>query len=140
MKLRLALSAFAAAVVFAATTPAQAPAGAPNGSTGKCGDGTYTSAASKSGACSAHKGVGAYWGAAKPMPAPAAKPAMETAPPSAKATPGGGPGMVWVNTDSKVYHCAGSRYYGKTKSGKYVSEAAAKGEGDRPDAGKPCMK
>jgi hypothetical protein len=52
----------------------------------------------------------------------------------AKATPapGGGHGLVWVNTETHVYHKEGSRFYGKTKSGKYVSEADAIKEGDRP--------
>ena len=40
--------------------------------------------------------------------------------------------MVWVNTDSHIYHKEGSRYYGKTKQGKYMSEADAMKEGDRP--------
>lgn len=48
--------------------------------------------------------------------------------------------MVWVNTASKVYHCPGAAYYGKTKAGKYVTEDAAKAEGDRPDHGKLCSK
>jgi hypothetical protein len=43
-------------------------------------------------------------------------------------TPGNG--QVWVNTESHVYHKAGSRYYGKTKQGKYMSEADAIKEGD----------
>jgi hypothetical protein len=33
--------------------------------------------------------------------------------------------MVWVNTDSGTYHKEGSRYYGKTKNGKYMTEADA---------------
>jgi hypothetical protein len=41
-----------------------------------------------------------------------------------------GNGQVWVNTESHVYHKAGSRYYGKTKQGKYMSEADAIKEGD----------
>ena len=40
--------------------------------------------------------------------------------------------MVWVNTESHVYHKEGTHYYGKTKHGKYMSEADAIKEGDRP--------
>jgi hypothetical protein len=36
-----------------------------------------------------------------------------------------GPGMVRVNLDSGVYHYENSCYYGKIKSGKYMSEADA---------------
>jgi hypothetical protein len=46
--------------------------------------------------------------------------------------PGGGPGQVWVNTQSHIYHEPGSKFYGKTKQGKYVSEQEAIAEGDRP--------
>jgi hypothetical protein len=39
-------------------------------------------------------------------------------------------GKVWVNLDSGVYHKSG-RWYGKTKNGKFVSEAEAKQAGYR---------
>ena len=45
---------------------------------------------------------------------------------------------VWVNTDSGVYHCPGTRWYGKTKQGKYMGECAAIKDGNRPASGKPC--
>jgi DNA uptake protein ComE-like DNA-binding protein len=64
-----------------------------------------------------------------PAPAPAAS-APASAPASAaksapQAQPSPGSGMVWVNLDSGVYHKEGTRYYGKTKNGKYMSEADA---------------
>ncbi|MDQ2901420.1 MAG: helix-hairpin-helix domain-containing protein, partial [Acidobacteriota bacterium] len=36
--------------------------------------------------------------------------------PSATQAPGGGNGMVWVNTETKVYHRQGDRWYGRTKT------------------------
>ena len=50
---------------------------------------------------------------------------------TATPAPGGGRGLVWVNTEIHVYHKEGSRFYGATKKGKYVSEADAIKEGDR---------
>jgi hypothetical protein len=45
---------------------------------------------------------------------------------------------VWVNTNSGVYHCPGTRWYGKTKSGKYMSQREAQAKGYRPAYGAVC--
>lgn len=209
------------ATTAASPLHAQAPAGAPAGSTALCKDGSYGNSPTKSGACSGHKGVKTWYGggsgakaaakdakradkrAAKtadqapppsakaapsptakpapaPMPAPAAPPAAAkttpmpapAAPPTAAKTapppppvampappaatkpakapkspaaakpetpaPGGGNGLVWVNSASKIYHCPGAADYGKTKEGGYMSEAAAKAAGNRAARNKAC--
>ena len=154
MRILMASAAMTAGMLIAFTSAAQAPAG----STGECKDGTYTSAASKRGACSGHGGVKDWYSNAAPTTAPAKAPATTMAPaapaapaPAAKSTAapmaaapaaapaaGGGPGKVWVNSKSKVYHCQGDQWYGKTKEGEYMTEAAAKAAGNRPDHGKAC--
>lgn len=157
MRVLMAAVWITAGMLIAATGSAQAPAG----STGECKDGSYTSASSKRGACSGHGGVKEWYSSTAPakQPAtttPAKAPATTTAPaapatPAAAAAPapatksaapvaaaGGGPGQVWVNTSSKVYHCQGDKWYGKTKQGEYMSESAAKAAGNRPDHGKAC--
>jgi len=50
---------------------------------------------------------------------------------NAAPAPPSGSGMVWVNLDSGVYHREGDRWYGKTKHGKYMSEADAQKAGYR---------
>ncbi len=75
---------------------------------------------------------------AAPMAAPAAAAPMATAPQTQPMVSAGGPGQVWVNTKSKVYHCYGTRYYGKTAAGSYMTEDQAKATCARADHGKAC--
>jgi hypothetical protein len=132
-----------------AIEPASTPASAKNATqaqgagtvTATCKDGTSFSGAKRSGACRGHGGVQS-WGAAEattiPVNAPAelATPAPAT---SRRATPvPASNGQVWVNTDSRVYHCPGTRWYGKTKEGTYMSEVQAQAQGAKPDHGKAC--
>lgn len=146
-----AASARTAKPAAAAASAAVASGPAPSGATGQCKDGSYYSGATKKGACRGHKGVKDWYGAAPAAaPAAAAAPAPRAAAPAAAPTPaapaaapvaaapGGGPGQVWVNTKSKVYHCQSDSLYGRTKEGAYMSEAAATAAGDRPARGKAC--
>jgi hypothetical protein len=134
-----------------------AAAQAPAGSTGQCKDGTYSTAVSKQGACRGHQGVKEWYTAAPAstpgapkiaappatpaaVPAPASKPSPASKAASMPQAAGGGPGLVWVNASSNVYHCYGSDYYGRTKAGSYMSEADAKAKGSHADHNHPCTK
>jgi hypothetical protein len=169
MKIRTSLLSFAVGLGLAVAPLAfaQAPAGAPAGSTGQCKDDTYTSAPSKRGACRGHKGVKEWYATTEKTEGakgtgskssesmsksseltsksssmsqtPALKSSARTTTAArTEPAPGGGAGKVWVNTATHVYHCAGTKWYGKTKEGEYMTEAEAKAQGAHADHGKAC--
>lgn len=135
--------------------------------TATCKDGTDFSGATRAGACRGHKGVASWTTAtattttapANPGIAPAPAPAVRSANASPSAPPAavpssaasgavntsrtaaartGAPGQVWVNSATKIYHCPGDRYYGKTKVGEFMPQSSAQAAGDKPAAGKAC--
>jgi hypothetical protein len=107
--------------------------------TATCKDGTAFTGTKRAGACRGHGGVQSWGEATSPANAPS-QPGTQPAPTTTqRSTPApAGAGQVWVNTASNVYHCPGTRWYGKTKQGSYMSEAAARAQGARPDHGKVC--
>lgn len=140
-----------AAMATANAAPAAAPAAA-GAVSAMCKDGTSWSGAAKRGACRGHKGVKSWGDEAASAPAPANAPAAAPMPVSRRAetrtastggamgapAPGGGAGKVWVNSESKTYHCQGTKWYGTTKHGEYMTEAQAKSQGYHADHGKVC--
>jgi len=90
--------------------------------TASCKDGTSQTGASRQVVCKSHGGI-----APEAARTPVATPA-----------PGGGPGLVWVNPVSHVYHCATDRAYGTTKRGSYMTEDQAKAAGSHAKGGKAC--
>lgn len=135
-----------------ASTGAATSNAAPGGEvSATCKDGSPWSGKSKRGACRGHKGVASWSAGAAPAAAPANNmPANPTATPRSEShtasaggsmgspAPGGGAGKVWVNTGSKTYHCQGTKWYGTTKHGEYMTEAQAKSQGYHADHGKAC--
>jgi hypothetical protein len=154
----LIASSLLAGLVASVSAFAAAPADAPAGTMGMCKDGTFSSNPEKKGACGGHQGVKEWYGTATPATAtitsttnpPAASSTTTTtrsstttmggrlAPAPLSEAAGGAPGQVWVNTATKVYHCSGDKWYGKTKVGSYMSEPEAKNKGFHGDHGKGC--
>ena len=147
------------AVLGATVANAARPIDAPNGTTGICKDGSYSYTPEKKGACRGHKGVKDWYdeetAASKPKTEQAPQ-SSSTAPPHQDPEPvtpsatshtsasptqtaaGGGVGKVWANSNTKVYHCFGDEFYGKTKQGDYMSEGDAKARGFHASHGKAC--
>jgi len=149
------------------------PTPKPVDATGQCNAGTWYTGTTKKGACRGHRGVKEWFGPANPVPTPASAPAPMPASPAPRPAPpaavpgapsspaataphagmpaalnpanrtqaaGGGAGKVWLNTESKVYHCQNDEWYGKTKQGEYVSESDAVAKGAHAAHGKACSK
>jgi hypothetical protein len=168
MTFRLVQNLLAAAGLAALLTSVHAqtaPADAPAGTTVQCKDGSYAANDTKKGACRGHKGIKTWFGKAESSAKAEAAPAAPSAKPASAAAPapteqagkasasgmkgktaradvpqaaGGGAGKVWANDSTKVYHCMGDRYYGKTKKGEYMSEADAKAKGMHAARNKAC--
>jgi DNA uptake protein ComE-like DNA-binding protein len=102
----------------------------PSVTVSKAGTGAAGAAAGGSSTTSTSGGA-----AAGGAPAPGASSAAPKSAPVAKAAPAQQAevtaqtppqkGMVWVNTESGVFHKEGTRWYGKTKQGKWMTEADA---------------
>jgi hypothetical protein len=86
-----------------------------------------TSAAAQGSTKSTQGATKSKQGSAKSAPV-----AAKSEPPKALQT------RVWVNKDTKVYHCPGSIYYGKTRNGEFMEEAQARGYGNRAVEGQGC--
>jgi hypothetical protein len=116
------------------------PSGAfAQGTSVHCKDGSVSKSAGR-GACSHHGGVDKT--AIAPTPRTERPTATDRAPERTSdnrtASDRGGSTKVWVNTKSGVYHCPGTRWYGATKSGQYMTESEARAAGDRPAYGRTC--
>ena len=156
------LIAVVAAALMAAPGVYAQQAAAPASMTLQCNDGTSVTVTTTKGACRGHKGVNksasgsssatstkaATPAAAAPAATPAAAPAAASkstaaskSAPAATPAAGGGAGQVCVNTSSKTkaYHCQGSKWYGTTKQGKYMSTADAQAAGYHAAKGEKCQ-
>ncbi|MFC3651255.1 hypothetical protein ACFONN_06855 [Dyella humi] len=147
------IAVLAAALMAPGLYAQQAPAAA-GSMTVQCKDGTSQTVTTTKGACHGHKGINKSASGSSAAAAPAAESAPAAAPAAASksmaaskaapaATPaaGGGAGQVWVNTGSKTktYHCEGSKWYGKTKEGKYMSASDAQAAGYHAAKNEKCQ-
>jgi hypothetical protein len=157
------IAVVAAALMAAPGIHAQQAASSAGSMTVQCNDGTSVTVTTMKGACHGHKGVNksassssgssssssntssasSNTSAASTTAASSSKSSTASSKSAPAATPaaGGGPGQVWVNTASKTkaYHCQGSKWYGTTKQGKYMSTADAQAAGYHAAKGEKCQ-
>jgi hypothetical protein len=152
------IAVLAAAVMAAPGVYAQSAAPAAGSMTVTCNDGTTQTVTTTKGACHGHKGINksassasgssssgsssssSSTSAATPTAAGKSTSSSSKSAPAATPAAGGGPGQVWVNTGSKskVYHCQGSKWYGTTKQGKYMSTSDAQAAGYHAAKNEKC--
>jgi hypothetical protein len=149
------IAVLAAAFMAAPGVYAQSAAPAAASQTVTCNDGTTQTVTTTKGACHGHKGINKSASSSSgsgsssssssnssSAPAAASKSTASSSKSAPAATPaaGGGPGQVWVNTASKTkaYHCQGSKWYGTTKQGKYMSVSDAQAAGYHAAKGEKC--
>ena len=120
----IVITAFAAIPLVRAADPTPSPSPAAAASPAK-----KHSKKSKAAAAETATPAAASNSAATPAATPTAKKHKAPEPQAVQAA-GGGNGRVWVNTETHVFHKEGTKWYGKTKQGKYMSEAEAVKEGD----------
>ena len=58
--------------------------------------------------------------------------AQDNSSPAGRAAQSSESRQVWVNTATGFYHYPGTRWYGNTKQGKFMSEVDARAQGYRP--------
>jgi predicted lipid-binding transport protein (Tim44 family) len=121
----IVITAFAAIPLVRAADPTPSPSPAAAASPAK-----KHSKKSKAAAAETATPAAASNSAATPAATPTAKKHKAPEPQAVQAA-GGGNGQVWVNTETHVFHKEGTKWYGKTKQGKYMSEAEAVKEGDK---------
>lgn len=133
----LSAGAFALLAAFSLAPSAKETKSASSDAQIVCKDGTTSHAEHTRGACSGHGGVDK---AAASSSASEERSSDRAPREESRQTRelGAGAGKVWVNEKSKVYHCEGDPWYGKTKRGEYMSESEAKDHGFHPDHGKSC--
>jgi hypothetical protein len=128
----IVIAAFAASTLVRAADPTYAPKYFPSSPSPTAAGSPAKKHSQKSKAAAAETATptAASNSATTPAATPTAKKHQAPEPQATQAA-GGGNGLVWVNTEAHVFHKEGSRWYGKTKQGKYMSEAEAVKEGDR---------